>query len=72
MKLVDDIRHAWKWFSVQAMAASAAVQAVWVGLPPDLKNHFPATIVTALSVGLLVVGIVGRLIKQDHKDDGHP
>lgn len=68
MKLVDDVKHAWKWISVQAMTASAAVQAAWVSFPDDLKQHFPAWIVTTLSIGLLVVGVGGRMIKQAPHD----
>ncbi|MBN9568686.1 MAG: hypothetical protein J0H79_13885 [Alphaproteobacteria bacterium] len=38
------------------------------GIPDDLKQHFPTWMVTALSIGLLVFGIGGRLVRQDKKD----
>ena len=67
MTPVREWKQAWRWFSVQAMAASAAIQAVWVTLPDDLKQHLPEWLVTALSLGLLLVGIGGRLIRQERR-----
>ncbi|MBV9548262.1 MAG: hypothetical protein JO256_01155 [Alphaproteobacteria bacterium] len=65
MKLVVEWKSAWRWFSVQAMVLTAAVQAAWAALPDDLKSHVPGRIVTALSLLLLVLGICGRLVQQD-------
>ena len=62
--LVAEWRAAWRWFSVQAMALTAAIQAAWAGMPEDMRQHFPAWAVTALSVGLLLLGIGGRLVRQ--------
>jgi hypothetical protein len=64
MRLVEEWRSAWRWFSLQAMALTAAIQAAWAALPDDLKQHFPAKAVTAVSVALLLLGIGGRLVKQ--------
>ena len=68
MRLVDDVRHFWKWFSVQAMALAVAVQGAWTAFSDDLKQNVPHWLVTALSLMLLAAGIAGRLIKQDRKD----
>jgi uncharacterized membrane protein len=62
--LVQEWKQAWRWFSMQAMAATVAVQMVWAGLPDDLKRHLPEKLVAALSLGLLLVGIMGRLVRQ--------
>jgi hypothetical protein len=67
MRLVDEWRGAWRWFSLQAMALTAAIQAAWVSVPDDLKQHFPAKLVTAVSIGLLLLGIGGRLVRQERK-----
>jgi hypothetical protein len=64
MRLVEEWRSAWRWFSLQAMALTAAIQAAWAALPDDLKQHVPAKAVTAVSVALLLLGIGGRLVKQ--------
>jgi len=64
MRLVDEWKNAWRWFSLQAMALTAAIQAAWATIPDDLKQHFPARLVTVVSVGLLLLGIGGRLMRQ--------
>jgi hypothetical protein len=64
MRLVAEWRGAWRWFSVQAMALVAAVQAAWAAMPDDMRRHFPHALVTALSVGMLLLGIGGRLVRQ--------
>ena len=50
LKLVDDWRRAWRYYSVQAMAALAGLPIAYMALP---------------AVGVvLVAGIVGRIVKQ--------
>jgi len=64
MTLVENARHAWRWFSVQAMALAAAMQIGWANLPPDLKSTIPAAYVTYMTIALLVLGIIGRVVAQ--------
>jgi hypothetical protein len=64
-KLIEDWRQAWRWFSMQAMAAAGTVQLAWVSLPDDLRRSIPPAWVTGITVALLVAGIAGRLVKQD-------
>lgn len=68
MKLVDDFKGFWRWFSVQAMAWAIAIQGAWEVAPADLKAGFPPKLVTVVTVTLLVLGIAGRLVKQEPKD----
>lgn len=63
--LIEDAKQAWRWFSVQAMVLAGVVQAAWEVLPPDLKAGVPPKLVTWITVGLLALGIAGRLVKQD-------
>lgn len=65
MKLVDDWRSCLKWFSVQAMVVAGAVQAVWFNLPEDFKQSVPDQWITATTVGLMLAGVVGRLVDQE-------
>ena len=65
MKLITEWRQAWRWFSMQAMVAVAAIQGGWAAMPDDLKAHCPAGLITALSICLLLLGIGGRLVKQN-------
>jgi hypothetical protein len=67
VRLVDDARKAWRWISVQAMAAAIAVQGTWEVIPDDLKTGIPPRVIHLVSMGLLVLGIVGRLVKQKDK-----
>lgn len=69
--LVADWRHAWRWFSVQLMAAAGiielleiALRRAWLDLPPAILAVVPADILSTLSIGLLVLGIMGRMVKQ--------
>lgn len=64
MRLVDEWRRAWRWFSVQAMVLAAAVQAAWDALPADMRAAVPAGLVTGVTLLLLMLGIGGRLVKQ--------
>jgi hypothetical protein len=65
MKLIDEWRAAHKMVSVQAMSAALAVQGAWAQIPPDMKSSIPPQVVTYLTLGLIVLGIVGRFIKQE-------
>lgn len=67
MKLVNDAKRAWRWFSVQAMFWAAAIQGAWEIAPADLKAGMPPKLVTIVTVSLLVLGIAGRLVKQEPK-----
>lgn len=65
MKLIDEWDKAWRMLSVQAMTAAAAIQGAWLSIPPDLKSSVPSQWVHYLTIGLLVLGVAGRLVKQD-------
>jgi hypothetical protein len=68
MKLVDDVKQAWKWFSVQAMALAVAVQGAWASISDDLKAHVPHWVPASLTIALLCLGIGGRLVRQTRDD----
>ncbi len=64
MKLVDDYRQAWRWLSVQALAAIALLPLVWTDLPPDVKAMLPEGWRPWVLVALALAGILGRLKAQ--------
>jgi hypothetical protein len=68
MKLVPNARRAWRWFSIQAMALSIAIQGAWVALPPDLALRLPEWAGDAASMAILALGIIGRLVDQGGGD----
>lgn len=65
MKFIDDAKRWWRMFSMQAMGAALAIQGAWEVIPPDMKAGIPHQWVTRVTAALLVLGMVGRLVKQD-------
>jgi len=65
MKLVDDARSAWRWFSVQAMALQGAAAVAWLAVPNDLRASVPSEWMAIGAVVLVVLGIAGRLVQQE-------
>lgn len=64
MKLIPEARRAWRMFSVQAQAIALAVLGAWQAMPQDLKDPLPPSLVYWVAMGLMVLGIAGRLIQQ--------
>ena len=64
LKLVDNAKQAWRWFSVQAMGAAAIGVAAWQAVPLDLRDKVPEWLSTGTLAALLALGIAGRLVKQ--------
>ncbi len=69
IKLVEDWRQAWKWFSVQAMGFSVILLGAWEVLPSDLKATLPEDIIRLLAIGMLSLGIAGRVVDQKPKGE---
>ncbi len=68
MKLVDDAKQAWRWFSVQMPAVNTAFLLTWANLPEKFQSVLPVSWVIGIAVALLVLGVAGRLIDQKPKD----
>lgn len=68
MKFVEDIKDAWKWFSVQLMA----VALVWETLPEDIKAQVyvfvPDVIEPHITSALVLAALFGRFVKQGKED----
>jgi type VI protein secretion system component VasF len=65
MKLIDEWRRAHRMLSMQAMSAATALLGAWNALPDSLQTLVPQRYVLWTAVALLVLGMVGRLVKQD-------
>jgi len=70
MKLVENAKQAWRWFSVQAMALAVAIQGAWMFIPDDMKASIPKGVVEGVTIALLVLGVAGRVVKQADKPPG--
>jgi hypothetical protein len=64
MKLVENWRDCWKWFSVRALAAIGLLPAVWMMLPEDLRAYVPATWLPWIAAAVALGGLVGRMVDQ--------
>lgn len=76
MKLVENWRQSWRWWSMRLNAAAAllityvlaapdVLLSVLNSLPADTRAVFPPA--AGIVIFLLVAGV--RLYKQNHKDD---
>lgn len=64
MKLIKNWRKSYRMLSVQAMALATAIQGTWMTIPEDMKASIPPQAVHWITMGLLVFGIVGRIVAQ--------
>ncbi len=64
MRLVENWKSAWRWFSVQALAVTAAMPIVWAGLPADIKAMIPDGWGLWIFVIVGIGGIAGRILSQ--------
>jgi hypothetical protein len=68
MKLVDNAGEAYKWVSMHCMVLATALQGAWEMCPADLKAYVtgfvPPQYIAYATMSLLVLGMVGRLVKQ--------
>lgn len=64
MKLIEHPLDALRHYSTQALAASAAIPALWASVPDEVKVFVPAdkmAIITAVVAG---AGFLGKFVKQ--------
>ncbi|HBZ3704311.1 TPA: hypothetical protein MHK91_12105 [Klebsiella quasipneumoniae] len=64
MKLVDDWKSAWRWFSMHALVLAGIIPTVWAELLPDLKTAIPPGAMGAITAVIAACGVVGRLVNQ--------
>lgn len=46
------------------MTLTGTVQVTWLTIPEDIRSNSPSWLMPTLALGLLIVGVIGRLIKQ--------
>jgi hypothetical protein len=68
MRLVQGWQRAWRWFSMQAFALSAAISLAWVSMPDDIKAMMPDSWEKWVFITMAAVSFAGgwgRLIDQN-------
>jgi hypothetical protein len=63
IELIPEWRRALRMLSVQANTINAAGLTAWATLG-DLRDKIPVEVVVAFAIAMLVLGTVGRLVKQ--------
>ena len=69
MRLTEDWKDAWKWFSIQVPVVNTAFLSTWASLPAKFQDILPIGVVIGIAVALLILGVVGRVINQTTKED---
>lgn len=64
MKLVENWKEAWRWYSMRAAAIGAGVLSAWPMLPDEWKAALPEWSLSALGVATLLTVAVGRVVDQ--------
>jgi len=67
MKLVTNWKSAWKWFSMQFVAAAGAVQLSVLAFPETVRAWLPDWLMHLLAVILLLAAVLGRLVDQEKR-----
>lgn len=71
-RLVENWRSLWRAFSLQAMTLSSAILTTWGLMPDDMKAGIAPGYVMATAGGVLVLGIIGRYLRQDKVSGSDP
>lgn len=64
MKLIDDWKQVWKWYSTHAMVIYMALVSYYVSLEPTVKEQIPNWM---LYTGIVIAGvtfIIARITQQ--------
>ena len=64
MKLVPNWQAAGRWLSMRLMALAAAAQIAWETLPPEALAIIPIDWRGYITLGLVLLAMVGRMIDQ--------
>lgn len=65
MRLIENARYVWKFYSTHAQAIAAAIPVAYATLPAEWLEIFPEWLLIALPLIVFVSGVVGRVVKQD-------
>lgn len=63
--VVPGWQHGWRWFSNIALTAIVAINTVTI--PPELIQALPPHTQQQVTIGLAIIGIIGRFINQSRQ-----
>ncbi len=64
MKLIDDWKQVWKWYSTHAMVVYMALVSYYVSLEPTVTEQIPNWMLCTGIVFAGVTFIIARIVKQ--------
>lgn len=64
MKIVNNWKTAWRWFSMQLMSVVVVLPLLWEQLPLEVKTFIPAEWLPYILAAVALCAMVGRMIDQ--------
>ena len=65
MKLIDNWKNIWKWYSTHAVVIYTALVSYYAQMPAADKASLPLWVIYSIQGILFISYIIGRLIKQE-------
>lgn len=65
MKLIDNWKNIWKWYSTHAVVIYTALVSYYAQMPAVDKASLPLWVIYLIQAVIVVSFVVGRLIKQE-------
>ena len=69
MKLIDNWKNIWKWYSTHAVVIYTALVSYYAQMPAADKASLPLWVIYLIQAVIVVSFVVGRLIKQDQTNE---
>lgn len=68
MKLVDNWKQVWKWYSTHALILAASVPLAMAEAEKYFGHEFPIWVKATVAGVIFVSGVIGRVILQEKPD----
>lgn len=72
LRLVQNWRSAWKWYSVHIMLVIVALPEIWGYFPQEFKDSLPPGTLKYVMMFLGVSAILARMFSQEKPKDDEP
>ena len=72
MKIIEDVKGAWRHFSTIGLTALVLLPGVWAELPADIKAALPAGAQQWVSITIALWALVGKFIQQPPRQRRKP
>ena len=69
MKLIDNWKNIWKWYSTHAVVIYTALVSYYAQMPAADKASLPLWVIYLIQAVIVVSFVVGRLIKQEQTSE---